>query len=294
MNSPGKKFRIALTEEEPLQIVGTINSITALLAKKANFRAIYLSGAGVANASFGIPDLGITTLNDVLEDARRITNSVDLPLLVDIDTGFGSAFNIARTIREMSKARVAAVHIEDQIAAKRCGHRPKKSLVPPDEMVDRLKAALDAKSDPDFIIMARTDALTIEGLNPTLERVYQYIEAGADMIFFEGVRQLDELEALRKICPLPILANITEFGVTPLFTKEELKNAGVNMILYPLSAFRVMNKAALELYQTIRTDGTQKNLLSKMQTREELYQLLNYYSYEAKLDELFAKGKIDE
>ncbi len=294
MHSPGKKFRVALTEEKPLQIVGAINAITALLAQKANFRAIYLSGAGVANASFGIPDLGITTLNDVLEDARRITSRVDLPLLVDIDTGFGSAFNIARTIREMIKAQVAAVHIEDQIAAKRCGHRPKKSLVPSDEMVDRIKAAMDAKSDPDFIIMARTDALTIEGLNPTLERVHQYIEAGCDMIFFEGVKHIAEFEALRKICKLPILANITEFGVTPLFTKEELKNAGVNMILYPLSAFRVMNKAALELYQTIRTDGTQKKLLSKMQTREELYQLLNYYSYEAKLDELFAKGNIHE
>jgi methylisocitrate lyase len=294
MHSLGKKFRLALTEEKPLQIVGTINAINALLAQKANFRAIYLSGAGVANASFGLPDLGITTLNDVLEDARRITSTVDLPLLVDIDTGFGSAFNIARTIREMIKAGVAASHIEDQIAAKRCGHRPKKSLVQPSEMVDRIKAALDAKTDPDFIIMARTDALTIEGLNPTLDRVHQYIEAGADMIFFEGVRTLEELSALRKICKLPILVNMTEFGVTPLFTKEELKNANVDMILYPLSAFRVMNKAAFELYETIRGDGTQKSLLSKMQTREELYELLNYYSYEAKLDELFAKGKIHE
>lgn len=289
--TPGNTFRNALAQENPLQIIGTINAFTALLAKRSGFKAIYLSGAGVANASFGLPDLAITTLNDVLEDARRITNAVDLPLLVDIDTGFGSAFNIARTIREMIKAGVAAVHLEDQVQAKRCGHRPGKAIVSTEEMVDRIKAATDAKTDPSFVIMARTDALASEGLEKTLARVMHYVEAGADMIFFEGVRELSQYKALTKICPVPVLANITEFGITPLFTKEELADVGIQLILYPLSAFRAMNDAALNVYQTIRTTGTQKHLLDQMQTREELYDILNYYAYEQKINDLFAEGK---
>lgn len=294
MPEAGKRFRTALSQETPLQIVGTINAYTALLAEKTGFRAIYLSGAGVANASFGFPDLGITTLNDVLEDVRRITNAVNLPLLVDIDTGWGSAFNIARTIREMIKAGVAAVHIEDQVQAKRCGHRPGKALVDTADMVDRIKAAIDAKTDPDFVIIARTDALATEGIKATLERVNQYVAAGADMIFFEGVRELSQYQALTTVCRVPVLANITEFGQTPLFTKEELAQVGIKLILYPLSAFRAMNAAALNVYQTIRSDGTQKNVIDKMQTREALYQILNYYAYEKKLDALFqntSKGK---
>ena len=289
--SAGKRFREALIKEQPLQIVGTINAITALLAQNAGFRAIYLSGAGVANASFGIPDLAITTLNDVLEEARRITSAVSLPLLVDIDTGWGSAFNIERTIREMIKAGVAAVHIEDQVQAKRCGHRPGKAIVPTQEMVDRLKAAVDAKTDSTFVIMARTDALAVEGLEPSIERVLAYVDAGADMIFFEGVETLAQYKALTERCPAPILANITEFGITPLFTKEELHAVGIQMILYPLSAFRCMNKAAEEAYHCIRKEGSQKNLIDHMQTRKELYALLNYHSYEEKLDELFSEGK---
>ncbi|HVW99490.1 MAG TPA: methylisocitrate lyase, partial [Candidatus Babeliaceae bacterium] len=259
--------------------------------KRAGYQAIYLSGAGVANASYGLPDLGITTLNDVLIDAQRITHAVDLPLLVDIDTGFGSAFNITRTIREMIHAGVAAIHIEDQVQAKRCGHRPGKALVNTDEMVDRIKTAVDARTDSTFVIMARTDALASEGLDATLERIMRYVEAGADMIFFEGARELSQYKAVTDICPVPILANITEFGVTPLFTKEELAQVGVKLILYPLSAFRAMNQAALNTYEAIRTQGTQKSLLDQMQTREELYNVLNYYSYEKKLDDLFAKGK---
>lgn len=289
--SAGKNFRDALAKEKPLQIVGTINAYTALLAKQTGYKAIYLSGAGVANASFGIPDLGITTLNDVLEDVRRVTSAVELPLLVDIDTGWGGAFNIARTIKEMIKAGAAAVHIEDQVQAKRCGHRPNKSVVPTMEMIDRIKAAVDAKTDSNFVIMARTDALANEGLNAAIDRINQYVEAGADMIFFEGVRELSEYQALTKVCKVPVLANITEFGKTPLFTKEELKNAGVSLILYPLSAFRAMSAAALNVYQTIRKEGTQKNILNLMQTREELYNVLNYYSYEEKLDELFSQEK---
>lgn len=289
--SSGQRFRQALQQEIPLQIVGTINAYTALLAKRAGFHAIYLSGAGVANASYGLPDLGITTLNDVLEDVRRLTSAVDLPLLVDIDTGWGGAFNIARTIREMIKAGAAAVHMEDQVQAKRCGHRPGKAIVETTEMVDRIKAAVDAKTDPSFVVMARTDALASEGLDPTLERIQKYVEAGADMIFFEGVRELSQYQALTNKCKVPVLANITEFGVTPLFTKEQLADVGVSMVLYPLSAFRAMNAAALKVYNSIRHNGTQKNILEQMQTREELYGVLNYHFYEKKLDELFAEGK---
>lgn len=278
-------------KEKPLQVVGTINAYTALQAQKAGFHAIYLSGAGVANASYGLPDLGITTLNDVVEDARRIMSAVDLPLLVDIDTGWGGAFSIARTIKEMIKAGVAAVHIEDQVQAKRCGHRPGKALVEKEEMIDRIKAAVDAKTDPDFVIMARTDALANEGLNKALERINAYIEAGADMIFFEGVRKLEEYQALTEQCNVPVLANITEFGVTPLFTLEELKEVGVSLALYPLSAFRAMSAAAEKVYDTIRKNGTQKDILAEMQTREELYQVLNYHFYEDKLNELFMKEK---
>ncbi|HCR5122119.1 TPA: methylisocitrate lyase [Legionella pneumophila] len=289
--SQGKKLREALMKEKPLQVVGTINAYTALQAKRAGFHAIYLSGAGVANASYGLPDLGITTLNDVLEDVRRIMSAVDLPLLVDIDTGWGGAFSIARTIKEMIKAGAAAVHIEDQVQAKRCGHRPGKALVEKEEMIDRIKAAVDAKTDPDFVIMARTDALANEGLNKALERISAYIEAGADMIFFEGVRKLEEYQALTEQCNVPVLANITEFGVTPLFTLEELKEAGVSLALYPLSAFRAMSAAAEKVYDTIRKNGSQKDILAEMQTREELYQVLNYHFYEDKLNELFMKEK---
>lgn len=289
--TPGKKFRSALAHEKPLQIVGTINAYSALLAKRAGFQAIYVSGAGVANASYGLPDLGITTLNDVLIDVSRITSTVDLPVLVDIDTGFGSAFNIARTIREMIKVGAAAVHIEDQVQAKRCGHRPGKALVDTSEMVDRIKAATDARTDSSFVIMARTDALAVEGFEAAAERIQHYVEAGADMIFFEGAQELSQYQALTSMCPVPVLANITEFGVTPLFTKEELASVGVSLILYPLSAFRAMNFAALHVYNDIRAQGTQKNCIDQMQTRKELYDILNYYSYEKKLDELFAEGK---
>lgn len=291
MINSGQQFRDALQVEKPLQIIGTINAYTAILAKQAGYRAIYLSGAGVANACFGVPDLAITTLNDVVEEARHITSAVDLPLLVDIDTGWGTAFNIARTIREMINAGVAAVHIEDQAQAKRCGHRPGKALVKADEMCDRIKAAVDAKTNSDFVIMARTDALASEGLSMTIERIMRYIEAGADMIFFEGVTELSQYQALTAQCPVPVLANITEFGVTPLFTLDELKKAGISLVLYPLSAFRAMNKMALHVYQTIREQGTQKELIPLMQTRDELYHFLNYHSYEKKLDKLFAKEK---
>jgi len=294
METPGKTFRRVLAEECPLQIVGTVNAMTALIAKQTGFKAIYLSGAGVANASFGLPDLGITTLNDVLEDTRRITNAVDLPLLVDIDTGFGSAFNIARTVRDMIKAGAAGIHIEDQVQAKRCGHRPKKSLVSIHEMGDRLKTAIDAKTDPDFVIMARTDALANEGLETTLERIHHYIAVGADMIFFEGVTDLNTYQALSRHCTVPILANITEFGVTPLFTQEALAAVGVQIILYPLSAFRAMNKAAENVYRAIRDNGTQEKMVAAMQTRTELYTLLDYYAYENTLDKLFAKGETHE
>lgn len=284
-------LRQALSYESPLQVVGTINAYTALLAQRAGYKAIYLSGAGVANASYGLPDLGMTSLNDVIEDARRITAACDLPLLVDIDTGWGSAFNIARTIKSMINAGVAAVHMEDQVQAKRCGHRPKKEIVDSNEMCDRIKAAVDAKTNPNFTLMARTDALAIEGIEKAIERVLNYVDAGADMIFFEGATDIAQYRAVTKACPVPVLANITEFGVTPLFSREELAEAGIKLILYPLSAFRAMSAAAINVYQTIREAGTQKTLLNNMQTREQLYDVLNYYQYEQKLDELFAKGK---
>lgn len=284
-------LREALAQESPLQIAGTINAYAALLAKRAGFRAIYLSGAGVANASYGMPDLGITNLSNVLEDVYRITYACDLPLLVDIDTGWGSAFNIERAIKSMIKAGAAAAHIEDQVQAKRCGHRPKKELVSTEEMCDRIKAAMDAKYDKHFVVMARTDALAIEGMEKTIERVTSYVEAGAEMIFFEGATELSQYRTLTQACKVPLLANITEFGVTPIFSKDELKNAGVQLILYPLSAFRAMGAAAEKVYATLREKGTQQSLLPTMQTRNQLYEVLNYHQYEQKLDELFAKGK---
>jgi methylisocitrate lyase len=293
-NSAGARFRAALVAEKPLQVVGTINAYAAKLAEASAFRAIYLSGGGVAANSLGVPDLGISTLEDVLTDVRRITSACTLPLLVDIDTGWGGAFNIARTIREMAKAGAAAVHIEDQVSAKRCGHRPGKELVPIEEMVDRLKAALDARSNPEFVIMARTDALAGEGLARAVERAQAYVAAGADMIFAEAVTDLATYTAIRKAVGVPILANITEFGKTPLFTRDELATAGVDIILYCCAAYRAMNAAALKVYETIRAEGTQKNVLTLMQTRDELYRYLDYHSYEQKLDELFAKGKKTE
>lgn len=285
-------LRKALSQENPLQIVGTINAYTALLAKREGYRAIYLSGAGVANASYGLPDLGITNLENVAEDVRRITDACDLPLLVDIDTGWGTAFNIERTIKTMIKSGAAGAHLEDQVQAKRCGHRPKKEIVDTNEMCDRIKAAVDAKFDNHFVLMARTDALAIEGVDKTIERIHRYIEAGAEMIFFEGARDISQYQAVTSACKVPVLANMTEFGLTPLFNKDELKAAGVQMILYPLSAFRAMSEAAIHVYKTIRTQGTQQSVIADMQTRDQLYDVLNYHDYEQKLDELFAKGKV--
>jgi methylisocitrate lyase len=289
--TPGARFRAALAAEKPLQVVGAINAYAARLAQATGFRAIYLSGGGVAANSLGIPDLGISTLEDVLTDVRRITDACPLPLLVDIDTGWGGAFNIARTIRQMIKAGAAAVHIEDQVGAKRCGHRPGKELVPAEEMVDRIKAAVDARTDPHFVIMARTDALASEGLARAIERAQAYVAAGADMIFAEAVTELGQYKQFRQAVGVPILANITEFGKTPLFTCEELADAGVDIVLYCCAAYRAMNAAALKVYETIRTEGTQKNVLPLMQTRDELYKFLDYHAYEEKLDELFAKKK---
>ena len=286
-SSPGAAFRKALAEENPLQIVGTINANHALLAKRAGYRAIYLSGGGVAAGSIGIPDLGITTLEDVLTDVRRITNVCDTPLLVDADTGFGaSAFNIARTVKDLIKAGAAAMHMEDQVGAKRCGHRPNKEVVSKAEMVDRIKAAVDARTDDNFSIMARTDAIAIEGIDAAIERVHAYIEAGADLVFPEAIRTLEDYTKFSSAVSKPILANITEFGMTPLFTRDELAAHGVKIILYPLSAFRAMNKAAENVYEAIRRDGTQSAVLDTMQTREELYDRINYYSYENALDQL--------
>ena len=286
-SSPGAAFRKALAEENPLQIVGTINANHALLAKRAGYRAIYLSGGGVAAGSMGIPDLGITTLEDVLTDVRRITNVCDTPLLVDADTGFGaSAFNIARTVKDLIKAGAAAMHMEDQVGAKRCGHRPNKEVVSKAEMVDRIKAAVDARTDDNFSIMARTDAIAIEGIDAAIERVHAYIEAGADLVFPEAIRTLEDYTKFSSAVSKPILANITEFGMTPLFTRDELAAHGVEIILYPLSAFRAMNKAAENVYEAIRRDGTQSGVLETMQTREELYDRINYYSYENALDQL--------
>ena len=287
--SPGARFRRAVQEERPLQVVGAINAYCALLAERQGFRALYLSGAGVANASFAQPDLGITTLNDVLEDVRRITAASPLPLLVDIDTGWGAAFNISRTIREMIRAQAAAVHMEDQVAAKRCGHRPNKQIVPTDEMVDRIKAAADGRTDDRFVIMARTDAFASEGLDAALERVRRYVEAGADMIFPEAVYTLEHYRTFCDNVEVPVLANLTEFGKTPLFGVDELREAGVGLVLYPLSAFRAMSQTAMEVYRTIREDGTQSGLTERMQTREQLYDVLGYHAYEQKLDALFSK-----
>ena len=289
--SRGDVFRQLITTEKPLQVVGVLNAYAALLARSAGFKAIYLSGGGVAAGSLGVPDLGITTLEDVLIDVRRITDACDLPLLVDVDTGFGSAFNIARTVKALIKSEAAALHIEDQVQAKRCGHRPGKALVSQAEMCDRLKAAVDARTDPGFVIMARTDALASEGLTATLERAQAYVSAGADMIFAEAVSDLEQYRAFVKALPVPVLANMTEFGKTPLFTREQLASVGVGLVLYPLSAFRAMSAAALQVYQTIRGQGTQASTLPQMQTREELYQILNYYAYEEKLDELFKSSE---
>ncbi|WP_414847126.1 methylisocitrate lyase [Chryseobacterium sp. IT-36CA2] len=289
--SPGLKFREAMEKENPLQIVGAINANHALLAQQAGFNAIYLSGGGVAAGSLGIPDLGITTLDDVLIDVQRITNICDLPLLVDIDTGFGpSAFNVARTIKSLIKAGAAAIHIEDQVGAKRCGHRPGKEIVSKEEMVDRLKAAADARTDENFVIGARTDAFANEGLEKTLERAIAYKEAGADFIFAEAVPDLSFYQKFVDATGIPVLANITEFGMIKMYTVEELKNAGVGLVLYPLSAFRAANKAAQNVYQHIRKDGTQANVLDTMQTREELYQSIGYHDYEQKLDNLFKQN----
>ena len=290
--TPGEKFRQALREESPLQIVGTILAYHALLAKRSGYRAIYLSGGGVAAGSLGMPDLGISNLDDVLIDVRRITDVCDLPLLVDVDTGFGaSAFNVARTVRSLVKAGAAAMHIEDQVGAKRCGHRPGKEIVSTEEMCDRIRAAADARSDAAFCIMARTDALASEGIERALERAVKYVEAGADMIFPEAMTELAMYRRFVEAVNVPVLANITEFGKTPLFTRDELRSAGVAMALYPLSAFRAMNQAALNVYTALRRDGTQKAVLETMQTRDELYDYLNYHAYEHKLDELFAKEK---
>ena len=290
--SAGAQFRKAVREEKPLQIVGTINAYHALLAKRSGYRAIYLSGGGVAAGSLGMPDLGISNLDDVLIDIRRITDVCDLPLLVDVDTGFGaSAFNVARTTRSLIKAGAAAMHMEDQVGAKRCGHRPGKELVPAAEMADRIKAAVDARTDPGFVIMARTDALANEGLDAAVSRAISYVEAGADMIFPEAITDLSMYRRFADAVKVPILANITEFGQSPLFTVDELRAANVAMVLYPLTAFRAMNKAALKVYENLRKSGSQKASIGEMQTRDELYDILNYHSYEKKLDELFTRGR---
>ncbi len=285
--SAGGRLRTAIAAETPLQVVGAINAYSAMLAERVGYRAIYLSGAGVANASFGLPDLGMTSLDDVLEDVRRITAASSLPLLVDIDTGWGGAFNIARTVKSMIRAGAAAVHIEDQVAQKRCGHRPNKAIVSTEEMTDRIKAAVDAKTDSDFIVMARTDALAVEGFDAVLERVVAFVDAGADAIFAEAMTDLGMYAKVVEAVRVPVLANITEFGQTPLYTTQELGRVGIAMALYPLSAFRAMSRAALNVYQTIRKDGTQKNVVDSMQTRMELYDFLGYHDYERKLDELF-------
>jgi len=289
--SAGLKFRQAIQANQPLQLVGTINAYTAMMAERVGHKALYLSGAGVANASFGLPDLGMTSLNDVCEDIRRITGATDLPLLVDADTGWGGAFNIARTVREMTRAGAAGFHIEDQVMQKRCGHRPNKEIVSQEEMVDRVKAAVDARTDANFFIMARTDALQQQGLAAAIERAQACVEAGADAIFAEAVYTLEQYQAFTQALTVPVLANITEFGQTPLFNTAELAGVGVKMVLYPLSAFRAMNKAALNVYQSILANGDQKAVVDSMQTRMELYDFLNYHSYEEKLDSLFAQGK---
>ncbi|MDM2932877.1 methylisocitrate lyase [Citrobacter sp. Cu233] len=290
LHSPGQAFRAALTKENPLQIVGTINANHALLAQRAGYQAIYLSGGGVAAGSLGLPDLGISTLDDVLTDIRRITDVCPLPLLVDADIGFGSsAFNVARTVKSISKAGAAALHIEDQIGAKRCGHRPNKAIVSKEEMVDRIRAAVDARTDPDFVVMARTDALAVEGLDAAIDRAQAYVEAGADMLFPEAITELAMYRQFADAVQVPILANITEFGATPLFTTDELRSANVAMALYPLSAFRAMNRAAERVYNVLRQEGTQKSVIDIMQTRNELYESINYYQFEEKLDALYTQ-----
>lgn len=287
--SPGSRFRAALREEKPLQVVGAINAYAARLAERTGFKALYVSGGGVAAGSLGVPDLGITTMEDVLTDVRRITDNTDLPVLVDIDTGWGGAFNIARAIKSMIKAGAAAVHIEDQVQAKRCGHRPGKAIVSKDEMVDRIKAAVDAKTDSEFVIMARTDALAVEGLEAAIDRARACVEAGADMIFPEAITDLAMYKKFAQAVQVPILANITEFGATPLYSVEELRSVDVSLVLYPLSAFRAMSKAALTVYATIRKEESQKNVISLMQTRADLYDYLDYHAFEEKLDKIFSK-----
>jgi methylisocitrate lyase len=287
----GARLREAFAAERPLQLAGTINAYSALLAGQAGFRAIYLSGAGVANASFGLPDLGVTSLNDVCEDVRRITGASPLPLLVDADTGWGSAFNIARTVRELQRAGAAGLHLEDQVSAKRCGHRPGKALVVAEEMCDRLRAAVDARSDADFLVVARTDAHAVEGQAAAVARALAYVAAGADMIFAEALTSLDEYREFTQAMPVPVLANLTEFGKTPLFTVQELGAAGVRLVIYPLSAFRAMSRAALDVYTAIRQQGTQLSVIERMQTRDELYAVLGYETYERKLDELFGRDE---
>ena len=287
LTSAGARFRAALAAEKPLQIIGAINAYHAKLAEQVGYKALYLSGGGVAAGSLGLPDLGISTMDDVMTDVRRITDATDVPLLVDIDTGFGGAFNIARTVKSMIKMGAAAVHIEDQVQAKRCGHRPNKAVVSQQEMVDRVKAAVDAKTDPDFVIMARTDALAVEGLQSAIDRACACVEAGADMIFPEAMTQLSMYKQFANSVKVPVLANITEFGSTPLFTVEELATADVGMVLYPLSAFRAMNQAALKVYEVVRKEGTQKNVVPLMQSRMELYDYLGYHAFEQKLDELY-------
>ncbi|MFP6560748.1 methylisocitrate lyase [Paraburkholderia sp. B3] len=289
--SAGAKFRAAVAAEQPLQVVGAITAYAAKLAEQTGFKAVYLSGGGVAANSLGVPDLGISTMDDVLIDARRITDAVEIPLMVDIDTGWGGAFNIARTVKSFIKAGVAAVHMEDQVGQKRCGHRPNKEVVPTDEMVDRVKAAVDARTDDQFVIMARTDAAAVEGIDAAIERAVAYVEAGADMIFPEAMKTLDDYRRFRAAVKVPILANLTEFGSTPFFTTEELKSANVDIALYCCGAYRAMNAAALNFYETVKRDGTQKAAVSTMQTREDLYKYLGYHAYEDKLDELFAAKK---
>lgn len=288
--SAGRKFRDLVRENSPLVIVGAVNAYSALQASRVGHKALYLSGSGVASASYGLPDLGIIALEEVCIDARRITSRVDTPLLVDADTGFGGAFNIARTVKELTRAGVAAMHIEDQVAQKRCGHRPNKELVSIEEMCDRIKAAMDAKIDSEFVVMARTDAHAIEGQQRAIDRALAYVEAGAEMIFAEAVHDLEEYAEFVKNVKVPILANITEFGKTPYFSQDELKDVGISMVLYPLSANRAMNKAALEVYESILEKGHQRDVLGLMQTREELYEMLDYYSYEKKLDDLFQRS----
>lgn len=289
VGSKGALFRAAVKEERPLQVVGAINAYAAKLAEHAGFKALYVSGGGVAASSLGVPDLGISTMDDVLTDVRRITDNTDLPVLVDIDTGWGSAFNIGRTVSSMIKFGAAAVHIEDQVQAKRCGHRPGKAIVPKDEMIDRIKAAVDGRTDSDFVIMARTDALSVEGLEPAIERAVACVEAGADMVFPEAVKDLATYKRFSRAVQVPILANITEFGATPLFTVDELRGVDVSLVLYPLSAFRAMSKAALAVYDAIRKDGSQKKVVDLMQTRTELYEHLGYHAFEQKLDAIFSK-----